>query len=431
MDAPIGTVALSERVDPANAPHPVNDSERMIFRQLYETLARVDCNGNVIPGLASTWLQAADTGAWTITLREDARFSDGATVTAADVVASWTVDGDENRLRPAALRLIRSAMAVDDRTIEVSLESQTDTPRALAHRDLAIAKRVAGSPWPLGTRRTVVAPDSGERAAVITLIRLPADLASPGGEDGLTRVRFLIAPGRDVRDLLDEGVDLVLTRDSTALDYAATLPQFVSIPLAWQRTYALAAPFRSREARPLTMEERDALAHDAVRGESRGSQEPSGLQTPAGCVSPNAPPSFEFPALTPRVVYDGNDTVARDLAERLVGLVRASGSGAAAMLDALLPDRPNRSFQRAAGLTGAALAMARRSGNDAAYIITLDRHSLDPCMEIRALTGAMSWVDPQTIVPLVDTRLRAIARRGHSGLTQEWDGALLLGIAEP
>src|SRR5678815_5156745 len=40
---PIGKVALNERVDPANAPHPSNESERLVFRQLYETLVRVDC----------------------------------------------------------------------------------------------------------------------------------------------------------------------------------------------------------------------------------------------------------------------------------------------------------------------------------------------------------------------------------------------------
>ena len=36
------------------------------------------------------------------------------------------------------------------------------------------------------------------------------------------------------------------------------------------------------------------------------------------------------------------------------------------------------------------------------------------------------WLDPETIVPLVDTRLRAIARRGRSGVTVDWDGGLLI-----
>ena len=40
---PVATVAVSNPIDPSNAPHPSNDSERLVFRQLYETLVRVDC----------------------------------------------------------------------------------------------------------------------------------------------------------------------------------------------------------------------------------------------------------------------------------------------------------------------------------------------------------------------------------------------------
>jgi ABC-type transport system substrate-binding protein len=59
---PITTVALTERINPLNAPRPSNDGERLLFRQLYETLVRVDCEGHVIPALASS-CAAAWTGA--------------------------------------------------------------------------------------------------------------------------------------------------------------------------------------------------------------------------------------------------------------------------------------------------------------------------------------------------------------------------------
>jgi hypothetical protein len=123
-------------------------------------------------------------------------------------------------------------------------------------------------------------------------------------------------------------------------------------------------------------------------------------------------------------VYDAGDGAARDLAERFVGLVRASGP--ASMLDAILPDRPRRTFQRAAGLTGEGLALARRLGNDAGYVVSLDRQPLEPCRDLQVLMTGARWLDPETILPLVDTRLRAIVRRGRSGLTTEWDGGLLL-----
>ena len=42
------------------------------------------------------------------------------------------------------------------------------------------------------------------------------------------------------------------------------------------------------------------------------------------------------------------------------------------------------------------------------------------------------WLDPETIVPLVDTRLQAVVRRGRSGVTADFDGALLIdGVNAP
>ena len=41
------------------------------------------------------------------------------------------------------------------------------------------------------------------------------------------------------------------------------------------------------------------------------------------------------------------------------------------------------------------------------------------------------WLDPETIVPLVETRLHAIVRRGRSGVTAEWDGGLVIaGVSD-
>jgi hypothetical protein len=233
-----------------------------------------------------------------------------------------------------------------------------------------------------------------------------------------------MAPG-DPRNLLDKGVDLLLTRDPATLDYAATLPQFQSVPLAWQRTHVLLTAGRTRDSRPLPEEARRVLADDAVRGEAMGAAAPFWWQELADCNVPS--PQLPDRSLRPsgRVVYDAADGAARDLAERLVGLVSASGAGAA-ILDVLVPDRPRRTFQRATGLTGESLALARRRGTDAAYIVALDRHPLDPCRDVQVLIEGARWVDPETIVPLVDTRMQAIVRRGRSGVTKEGNGGLLL-----
>lgn len=420
---PIATVALGDRIDPSNAPHPSNESERLLFRQLYETLVRSECNGHVAPGLAASWRLDENGRTWIVTLRENARFSDGTPVTAADVRASWTRDGIGDELRPHVSRLVQSVALADDRVLAITLRSQrVDMPVALAHPDLAIAKSVADSLWPLGTRAGRIAPQDPapvvSGGTVITLAR-----------DNLPAIRFLVTSG-DLRDLLDAGVDVLLTRDPAALDYAATLPQFQSVPLAWQRTHVLLAPERSRAAPALSEDARQVLADDAVRGEARGAQGPFWWQMlPPDCEVPLAPARGRS-LFTPRIVYDANDGAARDLAERLVGLVRASGP--AAFLDALLPDRPRRTYQRATGLTGEALALARRLGTDAGYMMSVDSRPLDPCRDLQGLMDVARWLNPETIVPLVDTRLQAIVRRGRSGVTTEWDGGLVIaGVNEP
>src|SRR2546428_9567709 len=121
---PVATVGLGERIDPANAPHPSNESERLLFRQLYETLVRVDCNGRVGPGLAASWRVDANRRTVIVTLRGQARVSDTTPVTAADVVSDWSIGSSGGELRPEIRRLVRSGSALDDRTLQIALRSR-------------------------------------------------------------------------------------------------------------------------------------------------------------------------------------------------------------------------------------------------------------------------------------------------------------------
>jgi hypothetical protein len=390
------TVALTEPIDPANAPRPSNDSERLLFRQLYETLVRADCHRRLRPGLASSWQLDATAGSWMVTVRDAARFSDGTPVAAADILRSWSRGGAGNELRPDVSRLVESVVAIDDRTLAITLRSsRTDPPLALAHTDLAISKRASGVRWPAGTRPgRVAAPDDPRGAAPRSAITVD--------RDGLAPVRFLLG-GRDPRDLLDDGVDLLLTRDPATLGYAGTLPQYLSVPMAWQRVHVLVSPGGAGSSRPFTHDARQALAGDAVRGEARGALGPPWWQAGAECRIDA--PARAASSLTPQIVYDARDPAGRDLAERFVGL---------------------RSFQRATGLTGEPLARARRLGADAGYLMSLDTRPLDRCRELRIVLDGVPWLDPDTIAPLVETRLQAIVRRGRSGPSAEWDGGLLL-----
>jgi hypothetical protein len=421
---PIAAVGLHERVDPLHAPQPFNESERLLFRQLYETLVRADCAGSVAPGLAASWRLDGDGRTWIVTLRDDARFSDGTPVLAADVRASWTRDGVQGDLLPSVARLIQSVSADADRALAITLRSdRVDVPLVLAHADLAVAKRVAGAAWPLGTRSARIASDSPVSRAsgrsAFTLIR-----------DGLPPVRFVVAPG-DPRDLLDEGVDLLLTRDPAALGYAATLPQFQSVPLAWRQVHVLLIPGRLRALPPIAEDARDRLAADAIRGEARGARGPfwwESAETHCG-VAPTPPRHHSSPSPARRIVYDAGDGAARDLAERFVGLASAAGQTPDPIVDAIFPNRAQRTGQRAAGLAGEALATARRLGGDAGYIVSLDSRPVDPCRDLQVLMDTARWVDPATIVPLVETRVQAIVRRGRTGVMVEWDGGLSIAAA--
>jgi hypothetical protein len=410
---PVAVVALGDSVDPSNAPRPTNASERLLFRQLYETLVRADCLGHPRPGLAATWHHDANGNAWIVTLRDNARFADSAPVTATDVRASWITEDGE--LRPDVARIVQSVVIVSDRTLAITLWRQdADAPIALAHPDLAIAKPVAGATWPLGTRSSRVGSDSS--ASAIMLMR-----------DGVAPIRFLAAPG-DPRDVLDHRVDLLLTRDRAALTYAATLPVFQSLPLAWRRTHVLLSPGRASSSPLLSDQARNALAVDAVRGEARGAQGPFWWQTPSDCTAPSLA-SQSVATRAPRIVYDAGDAAARDLAERIVGLSRTSGPAATAFLDALLPVRPKPALQRATGLTGEELARTVRRGLDAGYVLSIESQPVDACGALSALVDRAPWLDPATIVPLVDTRLHAIVRRGVAGLSMELDGGIV--IASP
>ncbi|MBD2779154.1 peptide ABC transporter substrate-binding protein [Xenorhabdus sp. 38] len=63
-------------------------TEAQILRDLFEGLVNQDARGQAIPGVAIDW-KTTDNKTWTFTLRQDARWSNGDSVTASDFVYSW------------------------------------------------------------------------------------------------------------------------------------------------------------------------------------------------------------------------------------------------------------------------------------------------------------------------------------------------------
>jgi Bacterial extracellular solute-binding proteins, family 5 Middle len=386
------SAAIAGAVDPADVPTPESAAERMVFGQLYETLIRLDCTGAPRPGLAASWREDGSGAQWTFTLRDGAAFQDGRPVSARDVIAAWSA-GDPALLAGA------SAEATDDRTVVVRLPRASPGPPAwLADPGLAVWRAMPDREWPLGS-----GPYTADTAGGLVT------LAPFSGRSRPVVVLHPTAVAADARDWLDRGVDLLVTADPAALSYAADRPDLIAVALPWDRTYVLLAPGAAAvvdDALRLT------LARDVVRSDARPAAAPFWWKSFETACTGAAPPAEApaAPATRPVLVYPRDDRVARDLSERLVAV--AAGAGAP---------------RRAAGLADSDFTAALAAGRFAQYVIPLPRAAFDPCRAGRRLRAAAPWLaSGAAVTPLVDTRRRAIVRRGGAAFTVEWDGTLRL-----
>src|SRR5204862_74327 len=182
---------------------------------------RVDCQGRVLPALARSWEQGPE-GRWTVTLRSDARFWDGAPVTARDMLAAW-------RARDSSLA--RAVMVPDDRVL--SIDPSGLSFQRFADPALAVTKSAPGGGWPIGTGHYWTTGSAGGAEAL---------WASPVPGTGLPALKVTVAPASEARDAVDANADLLLTSDPAALDYGRTRSEYQDAPLGWDHTYVLLAP---------------------------------------------------------------------------------------------------------------------------------------------------------------------------------------------
>ena len=392
-------VATIAPLDVTHAPHAQNSGARCAFAQAYETLINADCAGRAYPGLARSWTSDDSRTRVTLSLRDEARFSDGEPVRASDVVAAWRTTGEmTNDVGQIARRLADGATVVNDHTLVVSLPDTQSL--VLAHPALVVYKRRGGAAWPDGSgpyRAADAVP-----AAPNTLVMIPV---TPH-----MGPRLVIRSRReaDARDEIDAGADLLQTADPVVLSYAAARPGIAPIPTPWDRTYLLALPGGSATM-PLAAAGADSaafrasLARDAVRGEARPAEPPFWWNDAGGCALRDADPSpTERRA---RIVYRRDDHVARELAERLVAL----GGGATA-----------------AGLAAQDFNEALRAGRDLGYVAQLPTRSIARCQDLAILRMAVPWLAPDLLIPLVETRGRVIVRSGRVAGTIDWDGTVRL-----
>jgi hypothetical protein len=366
------TIGLTQPVDPRHAPLARNDAERLVFRQLYETPVRVDCDGHVQPELAAQWVKDDDGRRWTFRLRDGAQFWDSAPVTAQDIV--FGKGGVGYTLAAAESRVVTVMLA----------KAQDDVPKVLADPGLAVLKPAPDTSWPIGT---------GAYWAT-SATTSPQEIRAHSSR-GDTLV-FKFAASGDARDLLDAGVDLLVTRDRALRDYAATLQDMTVVALPWDRTYV----YVTADAGGTRF---DGL-EQAVRAEARKAEggswwldlRPCGM-APAG--SPAASTGQH------RILYNRSDPTARELAGRLAALTHAVATARSAddFRDAMM------------------------SGKDWGYVVALPRLPADPCRAAKDLLPP--WA--ATFSALVDTRPTAIMRRGVARWTVDQDGSVHLAPPSP
>ena len=367
--SPTITIGLSEAVEPRHAPFARNDAERIVFRHLYETPVRIDCEGHVLPELADKWAKDDGGRRWTLHLRDGAQFWDGAPVTAQDVVFGKGGVG-------------YTLGALETRVVTVTFaKARDDIPTLLGDPGLAITKPAPDSSWPIGT---------GSYWAT-SATTTPQEIRAHSSR-GDTIV-FKFAASGDARDLLDAGVDLLVTRDRALRDYAATLQNLTVVALPWDRTYV----YVTAEAGGSRFD--GGGLEQAVRAEARRAE--GGFWwldlRACGLGQGASPPTSTGQR---RILYPRSDPIARELAGRLAALTHAVATG------------------RAADDFGDALAGGKESG----YVVALPRVTADVCRSAKQLLP--SWA--ATLTALIDTRPTAIVRRGETRWPVDQDGTVHL-----
>ncbi len=365
--SPTITIGLTDPVDPRHAPIPHNDAERLVFRHLYETPVQIDCEGHVLPELAQNWVRDDGGRRWTFRLRDGAQFWDGAPVTSRDLV--FGRGGVGYTLAAPETRVVTMMLAKPD----------DEVPQVLSDPGLAVSKPAPDSSWPIG---------SGLYWATSATTTAQEIRAQSSRGDTLV---FRFATSGDARDLLDAGVDLLVTRDRALRDYAATLKDLTVVALPWDRTYV----YVTADAAGGRF---DGL-EQAVRAEARRAEGDAWWRDLRACgLGQGASPPASSGQR--RILYSRGDATARELAGRLAALTRAVATA------------------RSSDDLSAAVA----AGKDWGYVVALPRATADPCRAAKDLLP--QWA--ATITALVDTRPTAIVRRGRARWTVDQDGTVHL-----
>ena len=402
------TFGVTEPIDLHHFAQPRNPAEATVFRQLYETLVRVDCAGDLRPGLAASWSSSDNGRVWQFRLRSGAAFWDGTPVTASAIAAAWSSNA-------RAATIFSAVTAANAATLRVELQQAAATPELFAHPQLELVRVASVGGWPIGSGafRPIEATPNLVRLAAIA---------------GQSTLEFRVFG--DARRALDANVDALVSGDAAVLDYARALPGYTLSPLPWSRTYALATRTESDTTAP-PADALAGLARDAVRADARPAEPPFWWRA-AECVPPVGMPAPGNSQRTRTVAYPRGDAFARALAERIVALAWPA-SRAPAWLSSALPLGATGAPPTAAGLDQAALLNAARTGNPLALVLPLPRAAGRAC-PAHFTTDSLALFVAGTgyrITPLLDARSYFVHRSTVGTVLIDGDGTLRIAPRQP
>ncbi len=188
-------------------------TNRVLMSLMYQGLFAVDNKKNVTPILCSSYRSSANNRTWTFYIEDNATFSDGTRVTAADVVATYQ-KAMENDYYKHRFYHVAEVKPSDDGGVTFYLD--TDMANFPMLLDVAIVKAAeVEAQIPTGTGPYIFSDNVGGA----TLVRVPTwwcgSLKIPATDESITLVE--VSSVADVRDAFQfGGVSVVCTNPMSA-----------------------------------------------------------------------------------------------------------------------------------------------------------------------------------------------------------------------
>jgi peptide/nickel transport system substrate-binding protein len=308
----VNTVQIFGTIDPAK----ISDyTDYMATANLYDGLANVDPQGNLVPELAESWEVSPDATSVTFHLRKDAKFQDGSPVEADDVVYSVNrllkINQGPANLFTGVLKP-DSVVAVDPHTVKFTL-SKTFSPFLstvpairILNSKLVKANTGAddGQTW-LATNTASAGPyklKSWERGTHMTIERDP-NYYRGWGEGAIDEVRFIITNDEaTVRSMAASG-ELTMTSQYQTPDTYDTLaksPRFKVVKGDTAVAFYLKLNTKAKPTDDVHIRKAIALAtdYDTIRGSILPGGELDGPlpKTFAAAHLDSPPPKFDMAA---------------------------------------------------------------------------------------------------------------------------------------